>query len=787
MKKIFAFVCISYALCSCINEEMDDFVENGRGVRIPFVGEFAEMTKFQFSDAVDGIHGTTWSEGDAIGIFSYDMSETMNENIKAVLHERSVGESSGIFIPQEDVLQIPSYEEGTESSEEIIKISYPKYSSEEWVVYYPYKSGTTISVDDGCIHSTLSPDQFQETLGDRKVCQNGIATALAIMEAGAESATFALSHQLAYICVEATSTEFTGYQLHGVQMFDKKGEAALVGDYAIDPISGVLTPKEGSTKSTVRVDVKNHDFASTPAKSELYLTVLPGDFSSADMYFVVTFKNSYGESKTVPVKFDKRCKFPAGSITSIDLGNITESMASEWPWYEVSEKRDLLGKWAYGSQNTYMAMKPWQDPTEGAPAVAANEIIIDVKPRGDFYRVREPKYWAILSSAEMGDTSKGASRRLVSIDGTSTIAATATPLNINQVEGFTPAGSYVPINADYTFKVYILPTSDRLITDPEDPKYLTDRKGKDGRWATVAIFDADYNLIWSYMINSYDEDDAPKAVQYPGYALMDRFLGVGNGNEKAAREGWFDCNSPAYFQWGRKDPLNYSSTQGLATLMTFTKEQVDDIGDAASMPTTRIATGGNTWYKGEIRHDLWGGSASAVSGYDPDARGHKTIYDPCPEGYRIPDPKVFKDLLEKAEIWEFDASLAGINIAIQVKDPSSPDYRINPNSPWASPIPYESNRNSSVFAYPLGGGQYDYWPYLGYIGHPDQYSSGGYQYSTGRSSSTHMHGLCAWANTTAKAEGCATCFEYILANYKIVRQTERSITAGYPVRCQKED
>ena len=768
------------ALCSCVKENLEPSA-SGNTAKILFEGEFAPSTKVQYGDAVNGEHPLTWSEGDAIGIFSYSQEETTNENVQAVLRANTAGAAKGLFVPQDVIIKISSEVEGEEPTEGILQLEYPQLNNETWVVYYPYKAGTTISVDDGCIHSTLSYDQFQEELGDRKVCQNGLATAKADVRAGLNNATFALTHRLAYICVKASSTEFSGYQLHGVQMFDKNGQAALAGEYSIEPITGKLTPKEGSTKATVRVDVKNHDFSSTPAKSELYLTVLPGDFSSADIYFVVTFKNAYGESKTIPVEFEKNCKFPEGSLTTIDLGNITASMADKWPWYEVSEKRDLLGKWAYGSQNTYMAMKPWQDPTEGAPVVAANEIIIDVKPRGDFYRVREPKYWAILTSAEMGDTGWGASRKLVSIDGTSAKASTATPLNINNVEGFTPAGSYVPINADYTFKVYILPTSDRLITDPADDKYLTDRKGKDGRWATVAIFDAEYNLIWSYMINSYDEDDAPKAVQYPGYALMDRFLGVGNGNEKAAREGWFDCNSPAYFQWGRKDPLNYSSSNALQTLMAFTNEPVDDIGDAASIPTTRIATAGDPWYKGEIRHDLWGGSAFATSGYDLNAKGHKTVYDPCPEGYRIPDPMVFDDLLKKAEIWEFDASLAGTNIVMQVKDPSSPDYRINPNSPWASPIPYESHRNSSVFAYPLGGGQYDYWPYLGYIGND------GDQYTKGRSSSTHMHGLYAWTNTTAKTKGRSTCLEYGYFSTKIERRTDMRMTNGYPVRCQKED
>ena len=51
-----------------------------------------------------------------------------------------------------------------------------------FVVYYPWKKGTEISVEDGCIHSTVAAEQFQNTIGDRNVCANGLATAVARMK-----------------------------------------------------------------------------------------------------------------------------------------------------------------------------------------------------------------------------------------------------------------------------------------------------------------------------------------------------------------------------------------------------------------------------------------------------------------------------------------------------------------------------------------------------------------------------------------------------------------------------
>lgn len=763
------------ALCSCVEENLEPAQTSGNGVKLIFEGDFGAQTKVQFGDAVDGVHALSWSEGDAIGIFSYDQTETQNNNIKATLHESTIGENKGVFVPVDEIVMIPSEEEGGEPTEGLIQIQYPQSSDETFVVYYPFKKGTSINVDDGCIHSSVPADQKQDKLGDRKVVHNGIATAVADVKAASGKATFSLTHRLAYIAVKASSTEFSGYQLHGVQMFDKSGVAALGGDIAIEPLEGIVTLKEGTGRSSVRVDVANHDFSATPENSELYLTVLPGDYSTADIYFVVTFVNAAGASKTIPVEFDKVCKFPAGSLTSIDLGNITSAMAEKWPWFEVSETRDLLKRWAYGSQNTYMAMKPWQEPGSTVPA---NKVTIDVKPRGDFSKVREPKYYGILVSSEMGDPGRAGTRPFLSVDGVNSVSSRSTPVNMNSVSTFAPVGQFVPVKADYTIDVYVLPTSERLREDGSN------RDDKFGRWGSVAIFDENYELIWSYMINGYQEGDAPKDVQYPGFAMMDRFLGVGNGNEKAAKEGWFDGNSPAYFQWGRKDPLNYSSSNALDILFVVNghKERIADLGDHSYTPTMRIA-GYEQWYQGELRYDLWGGSNNTEDWYDPNAKGRKTVYDPCPEGYRVPDAKVFAEIKSKGEFWEFKNGHK-----MQVTDPASPDCHIKTDSPWATPVPYESNKNHSVLAYPLGGGNYDYWPFLGYIGN----GAANGKYTDGRAASTHCHALYAWSNAStfsamSKNLGRAACLEYCYFSAKIEQRSDMNMSYGFPVRCQKED
>ena len=167
------------ALCSCVKENLEPKQSNPNAVKLVFEGGFAPSTKVQFGDAVDGVHGLTWSAGDAIGIFSYDQTETFNDNIQATLHESSANTTLGVFVPVDEIVSIPSEEEGGEPTEGLIQLTYPQSSDEMFVIYYPFKKGTAINVDDGCIHSRIALDQPQQELGDRKVIQNGIATAVA--------------------------------------------------------------------------------------------------------------------------------------------------------------------------------------------------------------------------------------------------------------------------------------------------------------------------------------------------------------------------------------------------------------------------------------------------------------------------------------------------------------------------------------------------------------------------------------------------------------------------------
>jgi hypothetical protein len=106
-----------------------------------------------------------------------------------------------------------------------------------------------------------------------------------------------------------------------------------------------------------------------------------------------------------------------------------------------------------------------------------------------------------------------------------------------------------------------------------------------------------------------------------GLVWMDRNLGAASTAYSASgRNG-------LYYQWGRKDA--FPATGEVDTADTFTTT-----ADLVNNPTV-FATNSTTYT----------GSAGAVSWNDN--RGNKTIYDPCPAGWKVPPATVIRDGVEK--------------------------------------------------------------------------------------------------------------------------------------------
>ena len=155
----------------------------------------------------------------------------------------------------------------------------------------------------------------------------------------------------------------------------------------------------------------------------------------------------------------------------------------------------------------------------------------------------------------------------------------------------------------------------------------TDKKGN----AVIAAKDADGNILWSWHIWMTDQ---PQEQEYYNNAgtMMDRNLGA-----TSATPGDVGALGLLY-QWGRKDPFLGSSSISSDSIAESTitwPSRVNSnstngtIAYAIANPTTFIRSNDYDWY--------YTGSTSTDNTRWTTSDKAKSIYDPCPSGWRVPD------------------------------------------------------------------------------------------------------------------------------------------------------
>lgn len=137
--------------------------------------------------------------------------------------------------------------------------------------------------------------------------------------------------------------------------------------------------------------------------------------------------------------------------------------------------------------------------------------------------------------------------------------------------------------------------------------------------ALIAVKDSQGTILWSWHIWLCDFDpDASARKTKNGMKLMDRNLGATlsefNGYDQRDRA------SGMLYQWGRKDPMNQLVITGYRPGFSYPSVEM-----ASSEPTTFA----QNW--------IWfdDGSGNGVRGLWSAER--KTMYDPCPQGWKVAD------------------------------------------------------------------------------------------------------------------------------------------------------
>ncbi|WP_129650649.1 hypothetical protein [Alistipes senegalensis] len=319
--------------------------------------------------------------------------------------------------------------------------------------------------------------------------------------------------------------------------------------------------------------------------------------------------------------------------------------------------------------------------------------------------------------------------------------------------------------------------------------------------AVVAITDASDNILWSYHIWVPEIDPTAGLLTYAipsssigsgsTYEVMPIALGAMNKATVAVDgTGTTESNAKSfglYYQWGRKDPLGRPSTinasgdsyvatsfDGLSGITKWNQPEnmcdlstnsaitpntidVDMIGYATRNPTQFIYDTKDAHnYDWVIKKNdyLWGNGSGYL--YPRKAQIYKSIYDPCPEGYRVAP----KDLWNRFTV-------DGGNYGSQDTD-AKRDATFN-----------ASNRNSL-------GTQRGYFFYYTawHDGDTDFYPASGFRNRTSGALTNVGSVGYSWSSSPAQSSTYAGNLSFGATG--VYPQNNSSRAYGFPVRCVRE-
>ena len=180
--------------------------------------------------------------------------------------------------------------------------------------------------------------------------------------------------------------------------------------------------------------------------------------------------------------------------------------------------------------------------------------------------------------------------------------------------------------------------------------------------AVIAAKDASGEILWSWHIWLTDQPEGQEYYNNAG-TMMDRNLGA-----TSATPGDVGALGLLY-QWGRKDPFLGSSSisENITAKSTITwpssarsTTSTGRIAYAIANPTTFIRANGSNddwYYTGDDSTNNTRWTTSAIS---------KSIYDPCPAGWQVPDKTVWSNALgSNSDLsgYPYDSTNEGINFS----------------------------------------------------------------------------------------------------------------------------
>lgn len=263
-------------------------------------------------------------------------------------------------------------------------------------------------------------------------------------------------------------------------------------------------------------------------------------------------------------------------------------------------------------------------------------------------------------------------------------------------------------------------------------------------WVTDYDINAEENIMtWVYNT----KNEAGEVVATENFYWMDRNLGAYNANM------WDDGAMGLLYQWGRKDPFTGSDGESSSRVRSkydindnilydsiqvrpvYTDHVSTNLELAIQNPTVFYTSPSSSWPVVDWltddtqlqNHDLWGGVS-----------GHKSIYDPCPYGWKVPvagKPWAFRKLYNK------------------------PSGKLNDDGPYDETYPwyiYYDMEKATGFRYKAAGTEKEWWfPFCGERGPNDGKFTGsdgsGMFWAANANATTAFAEVFAWGNPASES------------------------------------
>ena len=222
-----------------------------------------------------------------------------------------------------------------------------------------------------------------------------------------------------------------------------------------------------------------------------------------------------------------------------------------------------------------------------------------------------------------------------------------------------------------------------LTFDKENKRVNFVATGEEGN-AVIAVKDADGTILWSWHLWCTDQPVEHNYVNSNGnFVVLDRNLGATRA-DRGSDEEELNQSMGMIYQWGRKDPFyatkEFNEWGGFDWKKYYsTIESSVTTQESIQMPNTLARSSYSDWNRDPFMYSLW-------------KTDEKTIYDPCPSGYRVAVSDIFRG---------FTSTGSSVDRGANINYSGSFDKGFNflydgKNTAWYPSVIYHESWNSGV-------------------------------------------------------------------------------------------